>query len=69
MGAAVPPGIQPEATPMTTFPCPWCDEAVALTPESWLRSEARCESCATCVELVTDEATDPATPSGLALAA
>lgn len=54
---------------MTTFPCPWCDEAVAHTPESWLRSEARCESCATCVELVTDEATDPATPSGLALAA
>ncbi|MBX3031653.1 MAG: hypothetical protein KF809_16010 [Chloroflexi bacterium] len=54
---------------MTTIPCPWCDETVALTPESWLRGEVRCDACATCVELATDAPAEPVPARGLALAA
>ncbi len=54
---------------MTTFPCPWCDEAVVLAAESWLRGEVRCDACTTWVALAADEVTHTIEQPSLALAA
>ena len=35
---------------MITFPCPWCDQEVALIDQA-VETSVRCDACATMVDL------------------